>query len=241
MTPRVGICAYRTRASWAHWEMPATVIPQGYVDGVEAAGGIPLLLPPTGVSAAHASELVDVLHGLVLTGGPDLDARLYGDSPHETADAPNELRDAFELALVRAALDRQMPVLGICRGMQLLNVVRGGTLQQHLPDLELATHRPRLGTFGRHHVVVSPGTALAAIVGGEISEIHSHHHQVVREVGEGLVVSARSEDGTIDALEDPQAGFCLGVLWHPEEAALGTGAPLFAALVAAAAVYAGRE
>ena len=241
MTPRIGICAYRTRASWTDWEMPATVIPQGYVDGVEAAGGIPVLLPPTGLSAAHAGELADVLHGLVLTGGPDLAAGLYGEAPHETSDPPNVLRDAFELALVRVALERRMPVLGICRGMQLLNVVRGGTLAQHLPDLELATHRPRLGTFGRHDVEVTPGSELAAIVGTDVAEIHSHHHQVVREVGDGLVVSARAADGTIEALEDPQGGFCLGVLWHPEEAALGAGAPLFEALVAAAAVYAGRE
>ena len=239
MTPRVGICAYRTRASWTHWEIPATVIPQGYVDGVEAAGGIPVLLPPTGLGAEHAGALADMLHGLVLTGGPDIAASLYGEISHETADPPNVLRDAFELALVREALERRMPVLGICRGMQLLNVVRGGTLGQHLPEPELATHRPQLGTFGRHDVAVLPGTALAAIVGSDVAEIHSHHHQVVREVGDGLVVSARAAEGTIEALEDPRGGFCLGVLWHPEEAALAAGAPLFEALVAAAAVYAG--
>ena len=235
MTPRIGICAYRTHARWTHWEMPAIVMPQGYVDGVEAAGGIPVLLPPTAIGAEHAGSLLDGIDGLVLSGGPDIDARIYGACRHELADPPNGLRDAFELALLRGALARRLPVLGICRGMQLLNVVRGGTLDQHLPDGELATHRPQLGTFGRHDVDVEPGSRLASVVGGVVECIHSHHHQVVSEVGMGLVVSARAQDGTVEAIEDPTEAFCLGVLWHPEEAATGTGAPLFAALVAAAA------
>jgi putative glutamine amidotransferase len=237
--PRIGICAYRTHARWTHWDLEATVIPQGYVDGVRLAGGVPILLPPTPDGAEDPGEVLDGIDGLILTGGPDIDPALYGAELHEGTDEPTperRVRDAFELALLRCARERSLPVLGICRGVQLMNVERGGTLVQDLGEVELdlAPHRPQLGTFGRHRVATEAGTAAADALGAFVDDIHSHHHQGIAEVGEGLVVSARAEDGSIEALEDPTAAFCLGVLWHPEEAAGTAGAPLFRALVEAA-------
>ena len=238
--PRIGICAYRTFARWTHWELEATVIPQGYVEGVRAAGGVPILLPPTPEGADNPGEVLDGIDGLILTGGPDLDPGLYGAELHEGTDEPTperRVRDAFELALLGCAQERGLPVLGICRGLQLINVARGGTLVQDLGevDTDLAPHRPQLGTFGRHSVTTEAGSTTAGVLGPVVDGIHSHHHQGVAELGEGLVATARAEDGTIEALEDPVAPFCMAVLWHPEEAYDTTGAPLFRALVQAAA------
>jgi putative glutamine amidotransferase len=237
--PRIGICAYRTHARWTHWELEASVIPQGYVEGVRMAGGVPILLPPTPEGATEPGEVLDGIDGLVLTGGPDLDPALYGAQLEEGTDEPTperRVRDAFELSLLREARRRDMPVLGICRGLQLMNVERGGTLVQDIgrAERDLAPHRPQLGTYGRHHVTTEPGTAAAGILGAAVEDVHSHHHQGVDEPGEGLVVSARADDGSVEALEDPAQAFCLAVLWHPEEAHDTTGAPLFRALVEAA-------
>jgi putative glutamine amidotransferase len=229
--PRIGICAYRTHARWTHWELEATVIPQGYVEGVRLAGGVPILLPPTPDGADDPGEVLDGIDGLILTGGPDLDPALYGAELHDGTDEPTlerRVRDAFELALLRCARQRGLPVLGICRGLQLMNVERGGTLVQDLGevDLDLAPHRPRLGTFGRHRVTTEAGTVTAGVLGASVDDIHSHHHQGIAEL---------AEDGSIEPVEDPAAPFCMAVLWHPEEAAGTSGAPLFRALVQAAA------
>jgi putative glutamine amidotransferase len=236
--PRIGIASYWTQARWTYWDMPATVLPQGYVEGVRLAGGLPLVLPPTPEGAEDPGAVLDAVDGLVLPGGPDLGVDLYGDPPpHEETGAKQARRDAFESALCREALRRALPVLGICRGMQLLNVVRGGTLEQHLADVvDLQPHRPRPGAFGSHDVAIASGSVLAGLLDGRV-EVRSAHHQGVERVGDGLVACARAPDGTVEAVEDPALPFCLGVLWHPEEQVQGAGAPLFEGLVEAARAY----
>jgi gamma-glutamyl-gamma-aminobutyrate hydrolase PuuD len=240
--PRIGLAAYWTEARWTYWDLPVALVPAGYVEGVRLAGGLPLVLPPTPEGAAEPGEVLDALDGLLLIGGPDLGVDLYGSPEQHPETSPKqERRDAFELALLLEARRRAQPVLGICRGMQLLDVAAGGDLVQHLADaIDPAPHRPGPGIFGRHGVALEPGTLAASIL-GETVDVHSAHHQGVGRVGEGLVVSARAPDGQIEAVEDPALPFCLGVLWHPEEDPEGAGAPLFRALVEAARAYAGAR
>jgi putative glutamine amidotransferase len=223
----IGITTYLTQASWSHWSLPAALIPASYVESVEAAGGSPLLVPP----GAGVDETVDAVDGLVFSGGSDLDPGLYGADAHEQTTGVVRARDDFELELMRAALERDVPVLAICRGSQVLNVARGGGIEQHLPDrLGDEKHRAVPGVFGEHAVEVVPGTRLAGIL-GDRAVAKSHHHQGFGTVGEGLRESARADDGTLEGLEDPGRRFALGVLWHPEE---GEDKALFEALVAAA-------
>jgi gamma-glutamyl-gamma-aminobutyrate hydrolase PuuD len=232
--PRIGLAAYWTEASWTYWRLPVALVPAGYIEGVRLAGGLPLVLPPTPEGAAEPGEVLDAIDGLVLIGGPDLGVDLYGSPERHPETGDKQVRrDAFELALLVEARRRRVPVLGICRGMQLIDVAAGGTLEQHLADrTELAAHRPEPGVFGRHRVELEPGTLAASILGAPV-EVHSAHHQGIAELGEGLVISARAHDGEIEAVEDPAQPFCLGVLWHPEEDPDGAGAPLFRALVEA--------
>ena len=216
---------------WGAWDVPSAVVPLDYVEAVERAGGRPLLVPP---SSDGVEETLDVLDGLIFSGGSDLDPDTYGAEPHPETTGVRAGRDDAELALLRAALDRDLPVLAICRGSQVLNVARGGDLVQHLPDVvgdEKHKHTP--GTFADHDVVVDPETRLGQILGAH-APVKSHHHQGLGRLGDGLRESARAEDGTVEAVEDPSKRFALGVLWHPEA---GEDEALFAALVDEAASY----
>jgi putative glutamine amidotransferase len=239
--PRIGLASYWTSASWTYWTLPVALVPAGYIEGVRLAGGLPLVLPPTPEGAAEPGEVLDAVDGLLLIGGPDLGVDLYGSpDAHPETGEKQERRDAFELALLQEARRRQLPLLGICRGMQLLDIAAGGDLIQHLADeTDLVPHRPEPGIFGRHRVETEPGTHASFLLGANVS-VHSAHHQGVGRLGDGLVVSARAHDGQIEAVEDPAQPFCLGVLWHPEEDPEGAGAPLFRALVEAAASYRDR-
>jgi gamma-glutamyl-gamma-aminobutyrate hydrolase PuuD len=236
MRPIIGITTYAQEASWGVWRQPAALIPLDYVDAVERAGGRPFLIPP---SEAGVDETLAALDGIVFSGGADLDPSLYGAEVHPETDPPQARRDAGELALLKAALDRDLPTLAICRGVQLLNVARGGDLVQHLPEtVGTDDHKQVPGEFAVHPVEVLPESRLAGIV-GDRSEVTSHHHQALGQVGEGLVETAWAADGTLEAVEDPRQRFALGVQWHPEA---GEDQALFDALVAEARDYrAARE
>jgi gamma-glutamyl-gamma-aminobutyrate hydrolase PuuD len=230
--PLVGITAYaEEEVAWGVWRQPAALIPLAYVRAVEHAGGRPLLVPP---SDEGVEETLDALDGLLVSGGPDLDPALYGQEPHPETAGTSAGRDRAELALLTGALARDLPVLAVCRGSQLLNVARGGDLVQHLPDVVgHERHRHTPGTFADHPVSVGKGTLLGRLV-GEHAPVKSHHHQGLGRIGDGLAESAWADDGTVEAVEDAERRYALGVLWHPEE---GKDAALFGALVAEAREY----
>jgi putative glutamine amidotransferase len=236
MRPVVGITTYAEQGvSWGAWTLPAALVPLSYVEAIEHAGGRALLVPP---SANAVDETLDALDGLILSGGNDLSPDTYGAEPHPETTGTVPERDRGELALLRAALDRDMPVLAVCRGSQVLNVLRGGDLVQHLPDVvghERHKHTP--GVFADHGVELVPGTRLAEVLGSR-APVKSHHHQGFGRLGEGLRVAAHADDGTVGALEDPDRSFALGVLWHPEE---GEDFELFHALVEESARYRGER
>jgi putative glutamine amidotransferase len=229
--PVIGITTYVTPAKWSWWELEAALVPADYVRAVERAGGRALLVPP---SDDGVDETLKALDGLIFSGGSDLDPELYGQEAHAETSGIVRNRDTAELALLEAALERDMPVLAICRGSQVLNVARGGDLVQHLPDVvgdEKHKHTP--GSFAEHDVSVEDGSRLASVL-GDRAPVKSHHHQGFGKVGEGLRVVAHAEDGTVEAVEDPTRRFALGVLWHPEA---GEDARLFEELVREAEQY----
>lgn len=228
--PIIGITSYLAQVRWGSWDKPAALVPQGYVAGVHDAGGRALLVPP---SMDGIEETLAGLDGLIFCGGPDILSEADDAAAESRADPLVPARDAAERRLLSAALERDLPVLGICRGMQLLNLTYGGSLIGHLPDVVgHDEHRRRVGMFDLHPVEIDPGTMLGRLV-GERLDVHSSHHQGIGELGAGLVVSARARDGTVEAFEDPDRGFVVGVLWHPEESSDGR---LFAAVVEAARV-----
>jgi putative glutamine amidotransferase len=236
MRPVIGITTYAQEASWGVWKLPAALIPLDYVNAVERAGGRPVLIPP---SEDGVEETLDALDGIVFSGGADVDPALYGAEPHPETDMPQSRRDAGELALLRAALERDVPMLAVCRGVQLLNVARGGDLVQHLPE-EVGNdeHKQVPGVFAEHPVEVKEGTRLAEMIGAR-SEVTSHHHQALGRIGDGLVETAWARDGTLEAVEDPSRRFAIGVQWHPEAS---EDHALFANLIAEAKAYrAGRD
>ncbi|HET9074073.1 MAG TPA: gamma-glutamyl-gamma-aminobutyrate hydrolase family protein [Solirubrobacteraceae bacterium] len=239
MSPRapvIGIPACLERASFGAWEQPTALMPFTYVEAVQRAGGIALIIPPDPALAEDPAPILDRIDALLLAGGSDIDPAAYGEPAEPATEHTTPQRDALELALTRGALDRDMPVLGICRGLQLINVARGGTLIQHLPDRAGVTpqHRRNPGTFvgNEHEVALEPGSLAAQAAGETVHSTLSHHHQAVDRLGDGLVVSARADDGVIEAIEDPGMGYCLGVQWHPEADAES---PVVATLVAEAA------
>ena len=231
MKPIIGITTYLTSARFGTWEEDAALIPAAYVRAVEAAGGRALLVPP---SMEGIEETLDRLDGLLFSGGSDLDPELYDQEAHAETNGVVTERDRAEIALLQAALQRDMPVLAVCRGSQVLNVARGGDLVQHLPDVVGdETHKHTPGVFADHDVDLVSGTRVQQIL-GDHAPVKSHHHQGYGRLGEGLREAARAEDGTIEAVEDPSRRFALGVLWHPEA---GEDFALFEALVEEARRY----
>ncbi|MFE5407621.1 gamma-glutamyl-gamma-aminobutyrate hydrolase family protein [Microbacterium sp. NPDC056569] len=235
----IGLTTYLEQAKQGVWDVRAAFLPQVYFDSVTASGGIAVLLPPQPDPAVAADAVLEGLDGLILTGGLDVQPELYGAERHPLTDEARPDRDAWELALFRGAEERRIPVLAICRGLQLVNVARGGTLHQHLPET-LGTERFRIGggVFATNDVVVDEGSRLADLVGPGELEVHSYHHQGVDRLGEGLVATARTDDGLVQAFESDGEGYVLGVQWHPEENREDR--RLFAGLVAEASVYAAR-
>lgn len=233
--PLVGITTYLERAEFGVWRTECAVLPAAYGRAVRAAGARPLLIPP---DPAGCARLVASIDGLVLTGGGDVDPARFAAERHESTDQVDADRDAGELSLLEAALEAGLPILGICRGMQLINVAYGGDLIQHVPELVgHHGHKVEPGVFNRHRVHSAPGTQIASLV-GETALVESHHHQAVGQTGSGLIVSARAEDGLPEAIEDPERPFCLGVQWHPEE---GEDDALFVGLVEFARCGAGAR
>jgi putative glutamine amidotransferase len=211
--PLIGITTYVVPAKWSYWDLEAALVPAAYVQAVQRAGGRAVLVPPDGDAI---EETLDRLDGLVFSGGSDLDPELYGQEAHEQTFGIVRQRDDAELSLLEGALERDMPVLAICRGSQVLNVARGGDLVQHLPEVvgdEKHKHTP--GVFADHDVDLVAGTRVQCLL-GDRAPVKSHHHQGFGRLGEGLRESARADDGTVEALEDPSLRFAVGVLWHPE-------------------------
>ena len=235
--PVIGLTTYLERAKTGVWDVPAAFLPKVYFEAVTRAGGIAVLLPPQPVDATVADRVLDSLDGLIITGGKDVDPARYGQEPHATTDEPRPDRDAWEDALLTAAIERGLPFLGICRGLQVLNVSLGGTLHQHLPDVIGSTrYNAGYGRFSENAVEVHAGTVTGDLLDDAAAlAVHSYHHQAVDELADGLVVSARSDDGTIQAVELAAVPFGVAVQWHPEENA--DDLRLFAGLVEAAQDY----
>ena len=231
MRPIIGITTYAEQARFGSWDVPAAIIPWSYVAGVERAGGRALLVPP---SHDGVDETLDALDGILFSGGSDLEPSLYGAEAHPETTGTRPERDRAELALMEAALARDLPMLAVCRGLEILNVARGGDLVQHLPDVVGDDkHKQEAGVFADHDVEIEEDTRLGTLL-GQRAPVKSHHHQSPARIGDDLVVSAHAPDGTIEGLEDPSQRFAVAVLWHPEE---GEDAALFEELVAEAQRY----
>jgi putative glutamine amidotransferase len=218
--PAIGICTALEQARWGAWDRPALLLAHEYILAIQGAGGMALMIAPDPQLEENPDEALDKIDGLILAGGADIDPENYGEERHPETNGTVPERDRLELALTRRAVARDMPVLGICRGMQLLNVAFGGTLLQHVPDdVGHEEHRRTLGSFENsdHDVRLELGSLAARAAGEELHSVKSHHHQGIAELGEGLIVSGVSVlDELPEAIELPGSGFVLGVQWHPE-------------------------
>ena len=229
--PVIGITTYAESARWGVWDAPVALIPLSYVQAVTDAGGRALLVPP---SEGRIDETLEALDGILFSGGSDLDPSTYGAESHPATSGVRPERDRAELALMEAALARDMPILAVCRGVEVLNVARGGDLVQHVPDVVgNDRHRHTPGVFADHDVDLQAGSRLQRVL-GDRAPVKSHHHQGIGRVGEGLREVAWADDGIVEGLEDPSRRFALGVLWHPEE---GEDFALFQELVQEARRY----
>jgi putative glutamine amidotransferase len=218
--PVIGICTVLERARWSVWDQEAFLLPRSYIRAVQAAGGMVVMIPPDDAVHDDPDQVLGLVDGLILAGGADIDPSSYGAEPPPETKGTVPERDAFEIALARRAMDRDIPLLGICRGMQLMNVARGGTLEQHLPDSHgHHDHRRALGTFDEsdHDVRLAEGSLAHRAAGDTVHATKSHHHQGIADVGDGLEVTGWAVmDELPEALELRDARFALGVQWHPE-------------------------
>ncbi|MFJ5955999.1 gamma-glutamyl-gamma-aminobutyrate hydrolase family protein [Paenarthrobacter sp. NPDC092416] len=228
--PRIALTSYLQEASWGVWNTTAAILPGKYVEAVVASGATPILLPPLGTD----ESVLDLVDGLIVVGGPDVDPSLYGEQPHP-ATKPQPLRDRHDSALIRDALDRDLPLFAICRGAQLLNVVLGGTLIQHIPDVHPESNcQPAPGVYGEAAITTTPGSLIHDLLGASATS-PCYHHQAMDSVPDTLRVTARSDDGLVQALETTEGGWVLGVQFHPEQNA--SDLRLFRGFVEAAASY----
>ena len=235
--PVIGLTTYLQRAQTGVWDVRASFLPEAYLNAVTNAGGIAVLLPPQPFTSQTVESVLDRLDGLIVTGGRDVDPARYGQPPHPSTDQPATDRDDWEDALLLGAIKRELPFLGICRGAQVLNVALGGTLIQHLPDV-VGSDRYSIGgdKFNEVAVEIEPGSELSELIGAGVAG-RVHHHQAIDRLGDGLTVSARAEDGIIQAVELDAVPFGVAVQWHPEESP--DDLRLFAGLVEAARAYRG--
>jgi putative glutamine amidotransferase len=240
--PVIGICTALTQARWGHWDQPADLLAHNYITAINAAGGMAVMIPPDTEFERQPDEILDLIDGLILAGGSDIDPSNYGADRHPATHDTVPERDAVELALARRAWERDVPVLGICRGMQLINVALGGTLVQHLPEaFGHEVHRRVPGSFdgSDHDVRLKPGSRAAAAAGEEVHVTKSHHHQGIALLGDGLEVTGHSTlDDLPEAIEAPDRQFLLGVQWHPEA---DEESRVIAALVEEARAYRGAR
>jgi len=238
--PIIGLTTYRQQGQTGVWNTEMAMIPAFYIEGITRAGGLAIMLPPQQLSGAEAKDIVSSLDGLMLCGGRDIDPSRYGQSPHAEAEQPDKLRDDLEEKLLSAAIDADLPFLGICRGAQMLNINRGGTLIQHLPDV-VGDNRYQLGNakFSPADVEVETSSILGSLVGDKVSNAALYHHQAIDELGKGLKITAKTEDGIIEAVELADHPFGVAVQWHPEQTL--DDLRIFEGLIEAARKYRGTK
>ena len=238
--PRIGITSYRQQGQTGVWNTEMAMIPAFYLEGITRSGGVVVMIPPQPLTNVEAEDIISSLDGLMLCGGRDIDSSRYGQSPHVEAEEPDQLRDELEEQLLNAAIKAELPFLGICRGAQMLNINRGGTLIQHLPDLVGDTrYQKGNAEFNPAEVTVEHDSILGSLVGGSVSNAALYHHQAIDQVGQGLRVSAKTEDGIIEAIELENHPFGVAVQWHPEQTLEDL--RIFEGLIKAAKKYRGAK